>query len=256
MEPPAGELLRRFIEAGEKRMKLHAAITSLAELALIAAMGAIGAYAFLASSIYDAVSAYGTTHAIGFLPYLPVIIWGFITAFGVLNIVLFKRGSGIFAWIVAIFSLPSLLAHNTVNWPGIIGSDFKLTTSLGFNSMLTLGVLIITGYVILNYLRFFKASQHSMEARHTDPADVESINAFSNLSLFITVCAAVAATALVAFLARGLETLVLGAVKAMPWNIVFIGLVCILALAFYLYWLSARRREETPPNGDTPDSKK
>jgi hypothetical protein len=256
MESPDGKLLHRFAKAGEEPMKLHAAITSLAELVLIAAMGAIGAYAFLASSAYDAVSSFGQTHQVGFLPYLPLIIWGFITAFGVINIMGFNRGSGVFTWVAAIFCLPSLLAHNTVDWLGIAGSDFKLTTSLGFNSMLALGVLLITGYVILNYLRFFKASEHSMEDRRANPGDVESINGFSNQALFVTVCAAVAATALVAFLARGLETLVLNAVKAMPWNVVFIGLFCFLVLAFYLYWLTARRREENKTDnqdGENPN---
>jgi hypothetical protein len=235
-------------------MKLHATITSMAELVLIAAMGAIGAYAFLASSAYNAVNDYGQAHHVGFLPYLPLIIWGFITAFGLLNIVLLNRGSGVFTWIIAIFYLPSLLAHNTVDWPGITGSGFKLTTTLGFYSLLTLGVLIITGYVILNYLRFFKAAEHSMKARQANPEDVESINGFSNLALFVAVCAAVAATVLVAFLARGLETLVLGAIRAMPWNVVFIGLFCLLALAFYLYWLSSRRRDERKKDEENPKS--
>lgn len=237
-------------------MKLHAAITSAAELALIAAMGAIGAYAFLASSAYEAVSDYGQAHSLGFIPYLPLIIWGLITGFGVLNIVLFNRGGGVFTWIVAIFCLPSLLAHNTTDWEGIMGINFKLTTTLGFNSMLTLGVLVITGYIILNYLRTFKETERKMTDKHASPEDIESISGFSNLALFITVCGAVAATALVAFLARGLETLMLGAVRAMPWNVVFIGLFCFLVLAFYLYWLSARRRDKAAEPEDHPDADK
>ncbi len=237
-------------------MRLHAAITSTAELVLIAAMGGIGAYAFLASSLYETARDYGALHSLGFIPYLPLIIWGLITGFGLLNIVMFNRGSGVFTWIVAIFCLPSLLAHNTTDWAGMLGISFKLTTSLGFNSMLTLGVLVITGYVILNYLRSFKASERDMIARHASPEDIESISGFSNLSLFITVCGAVAATALVAFLARGLETLMLGAVRATPWNVVFIGLSCILVLAFYLYWLSARRRDKANLEENKPDSDK
>lgn len=225
-------------------MRLNSLITRLAELVLIAAMGGIGAYAFLASSAYDNVKAYGELHNIGFISYLPLIIWLFIGGFGVINIVLFNRGSGVFAWLTAIFCLPSLLAHNSIKWPEIFGLDIELTTTLGFNSMLVLGVLVIGGYVILNYLRFFRESERSIIKRQADPGDVEAVNGFSNLSLFLSVCGALAVTALVAFLARGLEAIIVGAVQKMPWNTVFIGLACFLLLAFYLYWLSARRHEK------------
>ncbi len=235
-------------------MRLHAAIASMTELVLIALMGGIGAYAFLASSAYENVKNYGELHNLGFMPYLPLIIWGFTTGFGILNIILLNRGSGIFTWLAAIFCLPSLLAHNTVDWPGVFGWDLKLTTSLGFNSMLALGVLLITGYVILNYLRFFKESERSMMARQATPGDIENVNGFSNLSLFMAVCGALAAAALIALLARGLEAMVIGVVRQMPWNTVFIGLFCLLLLAFYLYWLSARRRENKGERENTTNT--
>jgi hypothetical protein len=223
-------------------MRLNAAIARMTAMLLIAAMGGIGAYAFMASSAYDAVRNYGAAHHLGFMPYLPLIIWLFITDFGVLNIVLFKRGSGSFTWLVVIFSLPSLLAHNTVDWAGMAGLKLNISTSLGFNLVLALGILTMTGYVILNYLRFFKESERSMITRQADRNDIESINGFSNLSLLLAVAGSLAATALVAFLARGLENLALNAVRKMPWNTVFIGLFCFLLLAFYLYWLGARRK--------------
>ena len=49
-------------------MRIHSTITSLTELVLIAVMAAIGAYAFLASSAYNAVKSYGAAHHIGFMP--------------------------------------------------------------------------------------------------------------------------------------------------------------------------------------------
>ena len=178
------------------------------------------------------------------MPYLPLLIWGIITAFGILNIVLANRGSGSFIWLVMIFSLPSLLAHNTMDWPKIFGANFKLTTSLGFNSMLALGVLTIAGYIILDYLRFFREAGGSMAERQVSPTDIENVNNFSSLALFLTVLGAIAATVLVAFLAGGLERLALGLMQKLPWNIVFIGVFCLLLIAFYLYWLFARRRNK------------
>jgi hypothetical protein len=39
-------------------------------------------------------------------------------------------------------------------------------------------------------------------------------------------------------------------VKKMPWNTVLIGLFCFLLLAFYLYWLGARRKKGEQGNLD------
>jgi hypothetical protein len=216
-------------------------IVNAAELVLIVALGGIGAYTFLASGVYESLKKSGET---GYIPYLPMIFWGVLTAFGVLRIILANRGSGLFIWLIMICALPSLLAHNTVDWPGFFGFDFKLTTTLGFNSMLALGVLTITGYMILDYLRLFKDAAKSMRTRQASPGDIENISGFSNLCLLIAVLGALAATAIVAFLARGLETLTLNFIRNVPWNAVFIGLFCFLLLAFYLYWVSARRREK------------
>lgn len=225
-------------------------------MVLIAALGGIGAYAFLASSAYDAVRNFSEAHTIGFMPYLPLIIWSIITSFGILNIVFANRDSGSFIWLVVIFSLPSLLAHNTVEWQKIFGFNLKLTTSLSFNSMLALGVLIIAGYIILDYLRVFRQAGQKMTERQVTPADIENVNNFSSLSLFLAVLSAIAATALVTFLSYSLENLALGFMQRLPWNTVLIGMFCLLLIAFYLYWLFARRRNnglktKSPDNRET-----
>jgi hypothetical protein len=237
-------------------MKPRGIIVNAAELVLITALGGIGAYTFLASSVYASLRNYGEAHSIGFMPYLPAIIWAGLTAIGIIRYILANGGGGLFIWLVIICELPSLLAHNTVDWPGIFGTGFKLTTTLGFNSMLALGVLTIIGYMILDYLRLFKKAEKSMAERQADAADIKNIGAFSSLSLVIAMLGALFATVVVAFLARGLETLTLDIIRNIPWNTVFIGLFCFLLLAFYIYWLTARRRgkrEETGNNSDLED---
>lgn len=223
-------------------MRPYAAMLNTVELALVAALAGAGSYAFLDSSAYDAVSQYGARNNIGFMPYLPLIIWSVLTVFGVVSIVLSKRGSGTFIWLVTIFSLPSLLGQNTIDWPGILGLNFKLTTSLGFAGMLAIGIFIITGYIVLDYLRAFKNSEQRLADRGVSNNDIESVSGFSYLALLAAIGGGLAATVVVAFLARHLELLTLDYIRKMPWNIVFIGLFCFLLLAFYLYWLGARRR--------------
>jgi hypothetical protein len=238
------------------RVRPQGVIINAAELVLITALGGIGAYTFLASGIYESIRKYGEAHNVAFIPYLPTIIWGVLTAVGIIRIILARRGSGFFIWLVMICALPSLLAHNTVDWLGLFGSDVKLTTSLGFNSLLALGVLTITGHMILDYLRLFKKAEQSMVARQATSADIESISAFSSLSLLIAVLGALVSVVAVAVLARGLETLLLDAIRKVPWNAVFIGLFCFLLLSFYLYWLTARRRGKREDEAHSDESHK
>lgn len=231
-------------------MRPGTAITRAIELALIAALAGIGANSFSASGVYQAARDYGQTHNIAILPHLPVIIWGLLTLIGLLNIVLANRGSGFFTCLVMIFSLPSLLAHNTVDWAGILGWEIKLTTGLGFSTTLSLGALTITGYIILSFLRQFKQTTHSMTERRFNPADIESVSSFSHLSLGIAVLSAIGATALVGFLARMLEQAALNYIRQLPWNTVFIGLACLLIIAFYIYWLFSQRRKKAGGTGE------
>jgi len=217
---------------------------------LIAALSAAGSFAFASSGAFIAVRDYGQAHQLGYMPYLPLIIWCVMTTFGVLNIIVFNRGAGSFSCLVMIFCLPSLLGLNTVDWPGVFGADFKFTTSLGFAGMMIIGLLVISGYVVLNYIRDFKQSEQNMVNRGATPADIEDVSSFSYGSLITSIAIAIAATALVAFLGRGLESIILNYLRKLPWNIGFIGLSCFMLLAFYIYWLGARRRAKNQPPDD------
>ena len=81
-----------------------------------------------------------------------------------------------------------------------------------------------------------------MTSRKANPADIQNVTIYSYLALLLSIIAALAATIVVAFLSRNLELLVLDYIRSIPWNVVFIGLFCIMLLAFYLYWLGAKRR--------------
>ncbi len=264
MEPQAGELQHGFVEAGKDKMRSHIALMSTAELALIAALSGIGTYAFVNSDTYSVVREFGAVHNYAVIYYVPAILWGLLFTFGVFNISFRGKGNGFFAWVVTLLSLPSLLSYDTINLLGIFGSEFQLSTdiivnslgillgifgsafqfstNIGFSGMLALGVLIITGYVVLNYLHLFKQARHNLTVRGASSTDIKSVVVNSHLMLLLSIVAALAATIFVAFLSRNLELLVLNYIRKMPWNVVCIGLFCIMLLAFYLYWLGARRR--------------
>jgi len=222
-------------------MRPRITMISIAELVLIAALSGSGTYAFINSSIYVWVKEFG--EAIN-LPVssIPVLLWGLLSLYGVFKITIRGQGSGSFVFFVFLLSLPSILSHNILNWLGISGLEFTLSTSLGFYEMLALGVLIITGYVVLNRMHLFRQARRNLAERGANPVDIESVTFNSYLMLILATAAALVATIAIAFLSRNLELLVLDHIRAMPWNVVFIGIGCILLLAVYLYWLGARRR--------------
>ena len=241
MEPQTGELQHRFVEAGKDKMR-SLAVISIAELTLIAALSGSGVYALINSEIYSGVRDFGETNNLLIIYYMPIILWGLLAVFGAFNITFRGKSSGSFVWLVALLSLPSLLSYNTVNWLGMLGLDFNKSPGLSFYEMLALGGLTITGYVVLSHMRIFKQLRYNLISREANPADIESVTVYSYLTLLLAIIAALAATMVVAFLSRNLELLVLDYIRDMPWNVVFIGLLCTLLLAVYLYWLGARRR--------------
>jgi len=228
-------------------MRSRITVFGITELVLITALSGIGTYAFMNSSVYSWVRNFGEVLNLP-LSYVPIVIWGLLSLYGVFNITLRRQGSGGFVFFVTLLSLPSILSHNTLNWLGMSGSEFTLSTSLSFYEMLALGVLIITGYVVLNCMHLFRQARRNLTGRGANPADIESVTLSSYLVLFLAIAAALVVTIAIAFLSRNLELLVLDRIRAMPWNVVFIGIGCVLLLAVYLYWLGARRRTKDQPS--------
>jgi hypothetical protein len=216
-------------------------IVGISELALIAALAGSGTYAFINSSIYVGIKR--LMEAINFpVSYLPIMLWGLLSLYGVINIIVRVQSSGRFIFLIFLLSLPSILSHNILNWPGIIGVEFTLSTSLGFYEVLALGVFIITGYVVLNRIHLIRHTERSLTARGADPVEVKNAAFHSHLTLILCIVVASGVTAAIAFVARSLELLTLGHLRHMPWNVLVVGIGCILLLSGYLYWLAVRRR--------------
>jgi hypothetical protein len=222
-------------------MRPRLTIIGVTELALIAALSGSGTYAFINSSIY--IDTKGFAEAINFpVSYLPILLWGFPSLYGVFNITIRGQSSGGFIFFVFLLSLPSILSHNILDWLSIAGAEFTLSTSLGFYGVLALGVFIITGYVVLNRMHLFRQAKRSLTARGADPAEVESVTYNGYLLMVLAIIMALVVTVAIAFMSRNLELLVLNYIRDIPWNVVFIGVGCVLLLAVYLYWMGARRR--------------
>lgn len=227
-------------------MRARLSIVGISELALIGALAGTGTYAFVNSCVY--VDVKRLIEAVNLpVSYIPILLWGLLSVYGLFNITIRGRGSGGFIFFVFLLALPSILSHDILNWPGIVGAEFTISTSLAFYQVLALGVFVVTGYVLLNRLHLFRQTQRSLIARGADPVEIRSVAFSSHLTLALAVVVALAVTAAIAFVSRNLELMTLGYIRHTPWNVMAIGIGCILLLSGYLYWLGAHRRTKEEP---------
>lgn len=222
-------------------MSARISMVGITELALIAALSSAGAYAFLSSNIYVEIER--LMHAADRpVAYVPLILLGVPFLYGVLSITIRGRSSGGFIFLVFLLSLPAVLSYNIVDWPGIVGIELTLSTSLGFYAVLALGVFMITGYVLLNRMHVFRHTQRNLAARGADPVETEAVTFNTYLVSILAILVVLVVAAAIAFMSRSLALLTIDHVREIPWHVILIGIGCVLVLAGYLRWLGIHRR--------------
>jgi len=222
-------------------MSARISMVGITELALIAALSGAGAYAFLSSNIYLEIER--LMHAADrSVAYVPLILLGVPFLCGVLSITIRGRSSGGFIFLVFLLSLPSVLSYNIVDWPGIVGVELTLSTSLGFYAVLALGVFLITGYVLLNRMHLLRHTHRNLVARAADPGEAEAVTSGSYLTSMLVVLVVLVVAAFIAFMSRSLALLTVDHIRQIPWHVILIGIGCVLVLSGYLRWLGIHRR--------------
>ena len=224
-------------------MRYQTGLMRLGEVLLLLIISVIGTYALVESSLYTLLNDLVARSAPSVSGYLPLIIGGALFVYGTLYCFLHGKGYGFIIAIAGILMAPSLLSYNTINWLGIFGLDAIPTTDIGLFPMLSLGIALMVCYVCLNYLVTFRQEQRTMTERNVDTGDVIVAARNRYLTLAITLAAAILVTGIIAFFAHTLGILAVNPISYVPWNVVFIGLGCVFVLAFFLYWLIARRRK-------------
>ncbi len=182
-----------------------------------------------------------SSHSLGISPYIPVIIWFVLFLIGIITVVIRGKGGGRFTWTAIIFTLPSLLAFNSMDLPRIFGLDVNINSNLHFYQLLGLEILIMTGYILINHMYVFKQSHHNLIERGADAADIDNIYLKSHLFLFQSTAAILLMALIVALLSTGLESFTLSFLKQMSWNMILVSLGCILVVAIYIYWIGSKK---------------
>jgi len=226
-------------------MRITNITINIIEWMLIGLMGFCGTFSFINSNAYTLLQSPVASHYPGISPYLPDIIWSVIFLFGVQSIILRSKAGGTFTWLVVIFFLPSLLSYDSINIFNIFGITFNAITRINFYQLLGLGILIMIGYILLSHLSVLKQSRRALTKRQANPRDIEEVISRGYLFLLLAIVAALITVALLALIARGIEVLIFPLLSRLSWNLVLLGLGCVLVLAIYLYWLGSRRHSNS-----------
>jgi hypothetical protein len=214
----------------------------LSEWALTAAIALCAAVAFMHSNAYTGIEDRLTARYPAIESWLSLILWGLIFVCGI-GLVVLARSSGRFVIVALIFFAPSMLSYDSINILKIVGADFPVETTLTFLQTLVLGVSIITGYMLLNSLQLLTLTRNDLLKRRADAADIEKADSRSQAWLAAMVFSSLVTAVIIVLLAESIEKLLLPRLAEAPWNILLAGLVCIIVLAFYLYWLGLRKKD-------------
>jgi hypothetical protein len=215
-------------------MKLEIAAFKLIEIALIGVMSLCGVIAFISAHLFTLES------------YVPLIIWGALFSFGVLLIVLASRGLGMFTWLVILLSLPSILSFDSLDLPKMLQLfelDQVFKTNLGFFEILALVIIIITGYVLLNFILTLNKSRTWLVKRGANSADADRVFSKSYLGLILLAGMAVIMSTLIVVLTKFIELYSTPVLKTDAPSILMVGIICIVLIVIYLYWLAASRKQ-------------
>jgi hypothetical protein len=215
-------------------------IINIAEWTLIVIIGLCSTLAFYSSGAYTLLHNFFVSQYPGFGRYLINIIWGFLAAVGIFSVSFRRKGGGRLTWFALIFAAPSILAFNRFNIPELLGFKIGFTTDLAFWQVLVLTVGILIAYLLLNFMRELKLLRLELQKKEADSQDIENISIKSHQILLLALLGALVLTGIVTLVAVNLESLLLPFFSKLPWNVVLVGVVCLLILAIYIYWWGKR----------------
>ena len=212
-------------------------ILNIAEWLLIAIIGLCGTVAFASSGAYTLLHNALIAHYPQIGRYLIAIIWGFLALIGVFSVSFRRMGGGRLTWLAVIFALPSILAFNKLNVPGLLGLDLHITTNLTFQQVMALTLGILTAYLLLNFMRELKLIRLNLGKKKADQTDIENVSVRSHQVLLITLICALVLTAIVSLIGVSVEHWLLPYFKNLAEKVVLVGAGGLLILAIFIYWL-------------------
>jgi hypothetical protein len=223
-------------------MKINSFIIGLIELAVIGLMSALAALAFNSSGAAGLLEDFLKNHQPSLIHYIPVILFALAALVGILSVSLAGQAGGAFTWLVILFCLPSFLSFNSFDIPQVFGLDFNIISRLSFYQALGIGVVILTGYILLHFLSVLKRLRRQALQRGSPPDDIDLVHTRSHYILFTVVSAALIVGSLIVLVSYGIESVTLPFLEHISGKAAFIGLGCVIVIGLYVYCLAARRK--------------
>jgi hypothetical protein len=115
-------------------------------------------------------------------------------------------------------------------------------TYLNFFGILALGIIIISCYLLLNFILILNKSYAALIKRGANSSEADKLFSKSYLILLLFIGIAIMVAMLILGLTKGIELLSTPMIKALSPNIILAGLVCTILIALYLYWLVSSRK--------------
>jgi uncharacterized membrane protein YiaA len=181
----------------------------------------------------------------GIAPYTALIIGAVLFTTGVFLIMVKNRGRGFFAALVVLVALPSIISFDSLDLFRLLKLDSvraQFTTKFNSAEMTALGAVIITCYLLINFMSLLRKSRNDLVVQGADLTGTDGVYFKSHLGLLAITSIALTIAVLIGGLAWGIELVAHPTLTHLHWGLFVVGLVCVLLIATCIYWLVSRRK--------------
>jgi type III secretory pathway component EscS len=172
------------------------------------------------------------------------LVFAGLVAVGTAMIFFPKIGPVPFSLLAGVASLPAILLYNTLDLGTIKYAGFQGQTyvppQVYFPIALALGLLIISGYLVLSYLNSLQKDYQTMIRREAEVNEVEDVTNRNLSIIWIILAISIAVAVIIAILLKVVQPVVSEYLEDYPWSIMVLGLAAILFLAGFLYWMGSK----------------
>jgi hypothetical protein len=170
-----------------------------------------------------------------------VIAFAALLLLGTITIIIFPFGSIFFSTGALIALLPALMKLNSVKWWAFSEESLDFSPTLGFPAALVIGLAVISGALLLNYI-------HSLQRELRTAGKIEDIPtreyaSSQSLAVGIAVLVCMVLVLVISFIIDAAYASLTDRFGQLPlWTISVAGLAALVILALVIFWLAGARK--------------
>jgi hypothetical protein len=195
------------------------------ELVIILAMSLAASYAMLGTS------------AAFLVPFVALFI------LGVLTVIWIPQVAFVFQATTVLMNLPALMKLNGVKWWVFSPERLDFSPTLSLPMALVIGLLVVSGGLLLNYLRPLRRELRELDRSQADPKQTRQYAANQSLAAGATVSASAVLGAVIVLVVGVVRDNLATSVRDLSWAMPVVGIVSIVALALTIFWLAGTSKK-------------